>query len=153
MPFRAPKMYGFIFGFQRLVWWPKWTPASSNWRMVMPCAGCMACCMPAGGDSEGAVVWTFSDIVFVSSTSVAPTTGPRGEPCPDREVCVVGAADLRTARTGPAADLPGRGGLSSRFATPAQLQGGAPQGPNFARRHGISPLRRRCLLDRAKGPR
>ena len=30
MPFRSPKMYGFIFGFQRLVWWPKWTPASSR---------------------------------------------------------------------------------------------------------------------------
>src|SRR5438270_6955473 len=98
MPLRAPKMYGFIFGFQRLVWWPKCTPASSSWRMVMPCAGCMACCMAAGGDSVGAVVWTFSDIVFVSSTSVAPTAGPRGEPCPDREVCVVGAADYRTAR-------------------------------------------------------
>src|ERR1051326_8389192 len=23
-------MYGFIFGFHRLVWWPKWTPASSR---------------------------------------------------------------------------------------------------------------------------
>jgi hypothetical protein len=21
-------------GFQRRVWWPKWTPASSNWRIV-----------------------------------------------------------------------------------------------------------------------
>ena len=30
MPLRSPKMYGFIFGFQRLVWWPKWTPASSR---------------------------------------------------------------------------------------------------------------------------
>ena len=30
MPFRSPKMYSFIFGFQRLVWWPKWTPASSK---------------------------------------------------------------------------------------------------------------------------
>src|SRR5712692_7676927 len=30
MPLRSPKMYSFIFGFQRLVWWPKWTPASSN---------------------------------------------------------------------------------------------------------------------------
>src|SRR6266540_508384 len=30
MPLRAPKIYGFIFGFQRLVWCPKWTPASSN---------------------------------------------------------------------------------------------------------------------------
>src|SRR5690349_15467342 len=30
MPLRSPKMYSFIFGFHRLVWWPKWTPASSN---------------------------------------------------------------------------------------------------------------------------
>src|SRR5579864_7016477 len=30
MPLRSPKMYSFIFGFQRLVWWPKWTPASSS---------------------------------------------------------------------------------------------------------------------------
>jgi hypothetical protein len=35
MPLRAPKMYGFIFGFQRLVWWPKWTPASSSCFMLM----------------------------------------------------------------------------------------------------------------------
>src|SRR5713101_7459683 len=34
MPLRAPKMYGFIFGFHRLVWWPKWTPASSRFFMV-----------------------------------------------------------------------------------------------------------------------
>src|SRR5262249_50318271 len=30
IPLRAPKMYGFIFGFQRLVWFPECTPASSN---------------------------------------------------------------------------------------------------------------------------
>src|SRR5581483_2323795 len=30
MPFRSPKMNGFIFGFQRLVWCPKWTPASNK---------------------------------------------------------------------------------------------------------------------------
>src|SRR5690242_14588177 len=30
MPLRASKMNGFIFGFQRLVWCPKWTPPSSN---------------------------------------------------------------------------------------------------------------------------
>src|SRR5512132_670430 len=34
MPLRAPKMYGFILGFHRLVWWPKWTPASSRFFMV-----------------------------------------------------------------------------------------------------------------------
>src|SRR5437764_14551083 len=30
IPLRLPKMYGFIFGFQRRVWCPKWTPASSS---------------------------------------------------------------------------------------------------------------------------
>src|SRR6516162_8645717 len=27
-------MYGAILGFHRRVWWPKWTPASSSWRML-----------------------------------------------------------------------------------------------------------------------
>src|SRR6516165_6651807 len=30
MPLRSPKMNSFIFGFHRLVWWPKCTPASSR---------------------------------------------------------------------------------------------------------------------------
>src|SRR3954454_1760959 len=30
MPPRSVKMKRFIFGFQRRVWWPKWTPASSS---------------------------------------------------------------------------------------------------------------------------
>src|ERR1700682_1639581 len=34
MPLRSPKMYFCILGFQRLVWWPKCTPASSNSFMV-----------------------------------------------------------------------------------------------------------------------
>src|SRR5574340_295867 len=33
MPLRSVKMYGFIFGFQRRVWWPKCTPASSRFFM------------------------------------------------------------------------------------------------------------------------
>jgi hypothetical protein len=31
---REPKMNGAIFGFQKRVWCPKWTPASSIWRIV-----------------------------------------------------------------------------------------------------------------------
>src|SRR4030095_4215934 len=31
---RAPNRKGAIFGFQRRVWCPKCTPASSSWRMV-----------------------------------------------------------------------------------------------------------------------
>src|SRR6478609_6314450 len=34
MPLRSPKMKRFIFGFQRRVWWPKWTRASSSCFMV-----------------------------------------------------------------------------------------------------------------------
>src|SRR5690242_15840714 len=34
MPLRTPNKYACIRGFQRRVWCPKWTPASSNWRMV-----------------------------------------------------------------------------------------------------------------------
>jgi hypothetical protein len=34
MPLRSPKMKRFIFGFQRRVWCPKWTPASSSCFMV-----------------------------------------------------------------------------------------------------------------------
>ncbi|MGO1774825.1 MAG: M23 family metallopeptidase [Agrococcus casei] len=34
MPERSVKMKRFIFGFQRRVWCPKWTPASSSWRVV-----------------------------------------------------------------------------------------------------------------------
>src|SRR4029077_15116166 len=36
MPLRSPKMYSFIFGFQRFVWWPKWTPASNNSCIEIP---------------------------------------------------------------------------------------------------------------------
>ncbi len=33
IPLRSVKMNRFIFGFQRWVWWPKWTPASSISRI------------------------------------------------------------------------------------------------------------------------
>src|SRR3954471_13073421 len=36
MPFRSPKMNSFIFGFQRFVWWPKCTPASSRSFNAIP---------------------------------------------------------------------------------------------------------------------
>src|SRR3972149_10640633 len=39
MPLRSPKMYSFIFGFQRRVWWPKGTPASSSSFMVKVATG------------------------------------------------------------------------------------------------------------------
>src|SRR5713101_3417960 len=39
MPLRSPKMNSFIFGFQRLVWCPKCTPASSRSLMLTLVAG------------------------------------------------------------------------------------------------------------------
>jgi hypothetical protein len=34
MPLRSVKMNRFIFGFQRRVWCPKWTPLSKSCRVV-----------------------------------------------------------------------------------------------------------------------
>ena len=39
MPLRASKMNGFILGFQRRVWCPKWTPDSNNSLMPMLSTG------------------------------------------------------------------------------------------------------------------
>src|SRR5689334_15113686 len=52
MPFRSPKMYSFIFGFQRFVWWPKCTPASSR-SFIAIAAKCFSSSGPAeaGHDS------------------------------------------------------------------------------------------------------
>src|SRR6266481_10155413 len=38
IPLRSPKIYSFIFGFHRRVWWPKCTPASSNSFIVISTA-------------------------------------------------------------------------------------------------------------------
>src|SRR5436853_6946904 len=94
MPLRAPKMYGFIFGFQRLVWWPKCTPASSSWRMVMDCAGAIACCMAAAGGAEASGVWTFSLIVLLLHLRRAGA-GPVREPRADQDVGVVSGRQPR----------------------------------------------------------
>src|SRR5689334_4167475 len=44
-------MYGFIRGFQRWVWWPKWAPASSNCCMVT--TGAAIGISPSGYTSVG----------------------------------------------------------------------------------------------------
>src|SRR6185436_16026103 len=41
MPLRSPKMYSFIFGFQRLVWCPKCTPASSRSVIAIAAKKCL----------------------------------------------------------------------------------------------------------------
>ena len=63
IPLRSAKMNGRILGFQRRVWWPKWTPASSSCRI----------------ETDG----TVSDLLFGSFLR-----GPRRrEPGPTRVGC------------------------------------------------------------------
>src|SRR5262249_41431135 len=138
-------MYGFIFGFQRLVWWPKWTPASSSWRMVMPCAGVIACCMPvasapAGGPAcvgIGAFDSTVSDIIRFSPPPPSRQSGPMREPRPDREVCVVvrrNCGPLRNGSRKGRGDLTGTEGYSkslSKWLSPSHAQHFAHGVPRF----------------------
>ena len=53
MPLRSPKMKRFILGFQRRVWCPKWTPASSSCFMVTTAtrAPFPRFAVPAGADA------------------------------------------------------------------------------------------------------
>src|SRR6187549_1078032 len=109
MPLRAPKMKPFIFGFQRLVWWPKWTPASIISRMVIGASLGEGCASggepepepPPGGkpEPEGAVVvdsvvvsMLFLCVVFLRLRQQRPkpatTAGTHGRL--DRRVVLMG---------------------------------------------------------------
>jgi hypothetical protein len=59
-------MYFFILGFQRLVWWPKWTPASSNSFMEIVTKIYLALCYrisvkPVDGPILGILAGTICD--------------------------------------------------------------------------------------------
>src|SRR5260221_11422663 len=67
IPLRSAKMNGFILGFQRRVWWSKWTPASSSCRIEV--------------DGTGATSWfgcSAADLV-AGARPVAPPRGEFGE--------------------------------------------------------------------------
>src|SRR5688572_19582371 len=53
MPFRSMKMNFFILGFQRRVWCPKWTPASSNSFIPMSATRCTSGLLPPPLRSAG----------------------------------------------------------------------------------------------------
>src|SRR5918995_3206482 len=53
MPPRSVKMKRRIFGFQRRVWWPKWTPASKSSRMLTTDMNPLS----VGGRFAGGPVW------------------------------------------------------------------------------------------------
>src|SRR5436190_23104382 len=88
MPLRAPKMKLFIFGFQRLVWCPKWTPASIISRMVIGASLGEGCALsggglePPGGSPEpedavvGSVVVSIFSFALLSSARVSGDRNP-----------------------------------------------------------------------------
>src|SRR3954470_4015265 len=49
MPLRSVKMKRFIFGFQRRVWCPKWTPLSRSWRIVTTAMVVLLLSAPSAG--------------------------------------------------------------------------------------------------------
>ena len=89
IPLRSAKMYSRIFGFQRRVWCPKWTPASSSCFMLVAAKRNLRFVPPLGV----AVPW---------STRVALTRAPltRGI----GRACVMGNARTCVARA--AASIP-----------------------------------------------
>src|SRR5687767_2023678 len=78
-------MYGFIFGFQRLVWWPKWTPASIMSRMVSGVSRDGISVVGADVDGVSVVVSMFSFRV-VSAADVIRFHHRRCKAPPAREV-------------------------------------------------------------------
>src|SRR6266545_6437963 len=73
MPLRSPKMKSFIFGFQRFVWWPKCTPASSSSFMLTGGVTLVPCVV-------------FTVVAKPSSSSAAGHAGPVGLPAPSRRL-------------------------------------------------------------------
>src|SRR5689334_1712978 len=70
MPFRSPKMNSFIFGFQRFVWWPKCTPASSRSFIAIP--GKVPPCPLAPADlTRSALQLTFTELEALARASQA----------------------------------------------------------------------------------
>ena len=97
IPLRSAKMKGFIFGFQRRVWWPKWTPASSSWRM----------------ETDG----TVSDLLSVRFLR-GPVAGDRSDlvalPAPsrsERSACVLHADVARAMGLAARGQAPDRAGV------------------------------------------
>src|SRR3990172_8556106 len=109
MPFRSPKMYFCIFGFQRLVWWPKCTPASRssfivNAAMDPPRFASAALRRWSPTDSRAACVMVMLRRVLAVDSHVllAEVAGPDAilapaQPQVDRDVVLLAPHDLANA--------------------------------------------------------
>src|SRR5438874_5992094 len=118
-----------IFGFQRRVWWPKWTPASSSSRRV----------------TTGMVVVPPSGFPFLRP--VRPRPDPMvGDLEAGPQACVVTAADRGPRRVYQRAldASPARAG--GRSATPAEQGEARAPGPGGPRRDRGVPLLDRLAL-------
>src|SRR5829696_4951841 len=74
-------MYRFIFGFHRLAWWPKWTPASRS--SLTPTTSCCCCCTVLSKASPSSGGWTSARAsqsgaltVEIRRESLGPPPGP-----------------------------------------------------------------------------
>src|SRR2546421_69940 len=76
MPPRSVKMKRFIFGFQRRVWWPKWTPASSS--SFMETTGMVSPFLRLSWWCAGRPRWKPGLSAEPPSTSVIPRFGGSG---------------------------------------------------------------------------
>src|SRR5690606_32266060 len=89
MPLRSVKMYGFIFGFHRLAWCPKWTPASSSARSVAcgerPWVLVTACCTRS------------SDRMVLCVRAAHPKLGPEAT-CSRHTLLSPGACEMKARR-------------------------------------------------------
>src|SRR5215210_3935811 len=109
MPPRSVKMNRFIFGFQRRVWWPKWTPASRRSFMettgMRPLSGWLTYGRRRlGGDRTGAATATSAPRrvggtgrtggIVAGCAFSQPRRAGRGTPRDPRRVVAV-AADRR----------------------------------------------------------
>src|SRR5919204_2167598 len=114
IPERSPYRYRRIFGFQRRVWCPKWTPASRSSRLVTtgtvpPPSGCPSARFGSHLGPVGSI-WS-------GHRSRVQPPNPRRDPEGDPRACELGAAGPRRTRgagggqsssgDGPGRSLPG----------------------------------------------
>ena len=84
MPLRSVKMKRFIFGFQRRVWCPKWTPLSSSCFMLTTAIAASLLCARPTGRASSVVAGTGWCAALASSGATHPAVArwDRGGDCP-----------------------------------------------------------------------
>ena len=124
MPLRSVKMKRFIFGFQRRVWCPKWTPLSSScfmlttamWRRLSVCAR-----RPGAGPRFSVVAGTGWCAALASSGATPPAVArrDRGGDCPAWSAGRGRAKSTRRRRAAPDSIRDRRDGGSSPGRAPS----------------------------------